>query len=88
VAAGLMREAAHHRRFVHPAGDLRQVLANLHTGSAGGDRLEFAAGLLRGVGLEVVHILRRGAAEQVQHDHTLRLSGPDPPCFFGRQPMR
>ena len=49
----------------------REVLADLHAGDVGRDRLELAAELRRGVGLEVVHVHVRRAAGQVDHDGRL-----------------
>jgi hypothetical protein len=65
-------QGAHHGEFVPHAGLHGKVLANLHAGNVGLDRLELAAELGRRVGLEVVHIHVRRTAGQVDHDGRLR----------------
>ena len=45
-----------------------EVLADLHAGDIGRDRLEFAAILDRGIRLEVIHVDVRRAARQVNQD--------------------
>ena len=60
------------------------MLADLHAGHLGGDRLELAAHLRRGVRLEVERVDVAGAAGEEDEDHRLR---PRPPRA-GRTPGR
>ena len=55
------------------AAMLREQLADLDAGHVGLDRLELAADLARGVGLEVPHVLVRRPAGQVDVDDRLVL---------------
>ena len=60
---------ANRHELVHHAGQARHQLANLNARHVGADRLKLAADFHRSVGLEVVHILMRRAAGQVDHNH-------------------
>ena len=53
VVRVVMAERTDQRELVHLPGELRQMLADLDAGHVGGDRLELAAELGRGIGLEV-----------------------------------
>src|SRR5262249_41308271 len=54
----------------------REVFADLHACDVGVDRIEFAAELFRGIGLEVIHVHVGRTARQVNHDRRfLRLAG-------------
>ena len=53
------------------SASLRQVLAELDAGHVRRDRLELAADLGRGVGLEVERVLVGQPAGQVDHDDRL-----------------
>jgi hypothetical protein len=66
------------------------VFANLHAARGGGNRPELAANFGRGVGLEVPHVLRGRAAEQVEQDDVLRLARPHAGGFllFRREQFR
>ena len=68
VLVGTAVERANDGELVHHPGQTRHVLADLDAGDVGGDGAEGAADLRRGLHLEVVHILVRGAAGQVDHD--------------------
>ena len=57
--------------LVHDLGLLRQVLADLDAGHVGGDRLELAAELGRGVRLEIVHVDVAGPAGLPDQDDRL-----------------
>ena len=56
------------RRPVHLLGDQRQHLADLDARHGGANRLELPADLPRRVHLQVVHVLMRRAAGEVDHD--------------------
>ena len=61
-------DGADRRRPVHLLGDQWQHLADVNARHSSADRLELAANLPRRVHLQVVHVLMRRAAGQVNHD--------------------
>ena len=65
---GGMLQTADDGPFVHDAGGLRQEFAELDAGDRGGDRLELAPDIDRGVGLHVPGFELTGAAAHVEHD--------------------
>ena len=69
---GMLVTRPHHganrRGPMHLPRDFRQHLGNLDTRHAGRDRLELTANLPRRVHLQVVHVLMRRAAREVDHD--------------------
>jgi hypothetical protein len=85
VPAAGADDGADEDALVGDSGDLRERLANLDASDLGRDRLELAADLLRGVGLEVPHILvGRPAAEEDVDDRFVR-GTRDAARLFGAQ---
>src|SRR5262249_34167056 len=75
--------------LVHPSAHLRQMLADLDASDIRGNRIELAAHLRRRVRLEIDHVLRGGAAEQIKEDDALSPPWtPVPPCFLRLQKLR
>jgi len=66
---------ANQRKLVHVLGDLRHVFADLNAVHIGRDRLELAAKLDRGLGLEVPGIHRAQPAVQEEKDQRDFLGG-------------
>ena len=48
------------------------MLADADAGNVGGDRFELATNLSRSVHLQIIHVLMRRTAGQVDHDDGLR----------------
>ena len=68
VAVVVVAVAAEDGVLVGELGNLRQVLADLDAGHAGGDRLVWPADFLGGVGLQVEHVdVRRPAFEEQEN---------------------
>ncbi len=71
---------------VHLPGQARQQLAHLDAGDGGGDRLELAANLGRGVRLHVPHVEVAGAAVEEDEDAGVGLgAGPSREPLAGGQ---
>ncbi len=66
---------AQDRQLVHHLGLVRQVLADLNAGDVGADRLELAANLRRGTGLQVVGVQMAGPAGLPDQDDGLAALG-------------
>jgi hypothetical protein len=64
--------------LVHPAAHARQVFADVNARRAGRGPAKLAAHLGGGVGLHIDHVLRGGAAEQIEQDDIL---GPPRPAL-------
>ena len=73
--------------FVHVAGNARQQLADMNSGDSGLRRPEFAPDFFGSVDLDVIHVLVRRAATQVNHDHRL-VATPDSGIRFRLQQLR
>src|SRR5205823_413456 len=71
VPAAGTDDRADEGELVGQGGDLREALADLDAGDGRADRLELAADLGRGVGLEVPHVLVGWAAAEEDVDHRL-----------------
>ena len=63
-----VRQRAHQRRVVHEARGQRQVLADVQARHAGGDGLELAADIRRGIRLQVEGFELAGRAVQIKQD--------------------
>ena len=81
VAVVGVRNRPDQGRLVHPAGEPRQVLADLKARNAGGDRPELTPDLGGRVRLHVEHVEVAGPAEQVHEDDR-----PGPGCWPSRSP--
>jgi hypothetical protein len=82
VAARLVIDSPDDGRLVHPLGSQGEMLADLNSRHAGGNRLELPADFSRRLRLEVVHVLRRSSAMQEQDDHALRLAARSAQTHF------
>src|SRR5262245_35595883 len=69
MTAGRADDAANHRELVHHGGDLWKHFADLQTGNRCRDGVEFAANFLGRFGLDIPHVLMRGAAAKENVDY-------------------
>src|SRR5207253_5019437 len=79
VPAAGADDGADDGELVHQAGDTREDLADLDAGHRGGDRLELAADLGGGLGLDLPQVLvGRAAAEEDVDDRLVSGAGAGP----------